>query len=91
MRVVATDHTFTERTGSWHTRRLFWKRTQGETWSDAEVSLLREKCNVETEQMGSKAHRLVICNKSTTGKTFAQAFGHSNFTSSEVDYGNRWQ
>ena len=58
-------------------------------WSDEEINLLR-LAGLDVQINLQKLHRLVIRNQPLHGKTFAGILGHSNFTSREVTYANRW-
>lgn len=60
----------------------------GQTWSREEVNAI-VNAMAEIEQMRAMPNRIVVMNKPLNG-TIAAALGHSDYTSREVDYRDRW-
>lgn len=60
----------------------------GETWARYEVTAIVATMTA-VEQLPRLPNRVVLMNKPIRGKV-SDALGHTNFTTREVDYHDRW-
>lgn len=65
------------------------EKPAGQTWSEGEVSALRERCMVEIEQLRAKPHRLAVMNKPLS-EPISTVLQGVEFTMKEVEYRDRW-
>lgn len=69
---------------------ILLEKEKGQTWSQTEINLLII-ARVEVQGMNSIPHRLVAMNRPLNGRAFTRILGHSNFTTREVDFQDRWK